>query len=292
MSKRKFSHILSEFIEKMRFHYRVSIMNENTLEESWHTRLSRFTVFLYGTSLFLTTFILLTILIFLTPLKHYLPGYGDSGNRSLLVQNSLRTDSVARELEHQQAYLSVLKDIIAGNPQNDTIKSIDSIGLKERATILLEKSRKEKAFMKEYEESEKYNLNAQNSASSEKRYVFFRPVAGVVASTFNPQEGKFGISLITSPHENVLSVLEGTVVNVAFTFDFGWVISVQHDNDYLSLYKNNSRILKRAGDYVKAGESIAITGDDKKGSNKNNFYFELWRKGKPVNPQDVIVFGY
>lgn len=267
-------------------------MNENTLEESWHTRLSRFSVFLYGTSLFLTTFILLTILIFLTPLKHYLPGYGDSGNRVLLVQNSLRTDSLAEEMAHQQEYLSVLKDIIAENPKNNKTTPIDSVGLKERATVLLEKSKKEKEFTKEYEESEKYNLKTLKSTSSEKRYVFFRPVAGVVASTFDPQEGKFGISLITSPHENVLSVLEGTVVNAAFTFDTGWIISIQHDNDYLSIYRNNSRVLKRVGDYVKAGESIAITGDEKPGNKGNHFFFELWRKGKPVNPQDVIVFGY
>ncbi|VBB47961.1 Peptidase M23 [uncultured Paludibacter sp.] len=292
MKRRKFKHIATDFIEKMRFQYRVSIMNENTLEESWHTRLSRFSVFIYGTSLFLTTFILLTILIFLTPLKHYLPGYGDSGNRSLIVQNSLRTDSIAGELEHQQEYLSVLKDIIAGTPKTDTIKSLDSVGLKERATVLSEKSKQEKEFIKNYEESEKYNLSEMNNVSNEKRYVFFRPVTGVVASTFDPQEGKFGISVITSPQENVLSVLEGTIVNAAFTFDYGWIISVQHDNDYLSIYKNNNKLLKRIGDFVKAGESIAVTGNEDGKKSGNHFYFELWQKGKPIDPQSVIAFRF
>ena len=292
MKNRRLNHIILEFIEKMRFRYRVSIMNENTLEESWFTRLSRFSVLLYGISLFLTTFILLTILIFITPLKHYLPGYGDSGNRSMIVQNSLITDSIAGELKHQQAYLAVLKDIIAGNPKVDSIKLLDSVGLKERATILLKKSKAEKEFIADFEESEKYNLSTNLPSEAEKRNIFFRPVTGVIASKFNPQEGMFGISIITSPQESVLSVLEGTVVNATFTFDYGWIISVQHDNDYLSIYKNNTKVLKRVGDFVKAGESIAITGNE--GGNKANapFYFELWQKGKPVNPQDVITFSF
>ena len=292
MKNRKLNHIITEFIEKMRFRYRVSIMNENTLEESWHTRLSRFSVLLYAVSLFLTTFILLTILIFVTPLKHYLPGYGDSGNRSVIVQNSLKTDSIARELEHHRSYLSVLKDIIAGNPKTDTVKSIDSVGLSQRATVLTEKSKQEKEFIKNFEQSEKYNLSTVNSTQNEKRYVFFRPVTGVVSSKFNPQEGKFGISIITSPQESVLSVLEGTVVNAAFTFDYGWIISVQHNNDYISIYKNNNKLLKRIGDFVKAGESIAIAGNEDGSKATNQFYFELWQKGKPINPQDVITFSF
>lgn len=292
MKKRKISHILLDFIEKMRFRYRVSIMNENTLEESWHTRLSRFTVFLYAVSLFLTTFILLTIFIFLTPLKHYLPGYEDSGNRLLIVQNSLQTDSIARAMEHQEAYLDVLKDIIAGNPKNDSVTPLDSVGLKERAQVLMEKSKREKEFIREYEESEKYNLSSINAKTDEKRYVFFRPVTGVVASRFNPQEGKFGIALITSPHENVLSVLEGTVVNAAFTFDYGWIISVQHADDYLSIYRNNTKLMKRPGDFVKAGESIAVTGNEEGKKTGSHFYFELWQKGKPIDPQSVIAFRF
>ena len=87
-----------------------------------------------------------------------------------------------------------------------------------------------------------------------------------------------------------MSVLEGTVVYAAFTFDYGWVIQVQHENDYISIYKNNIRLLKGAGEHVKAGESIAITGDDQNLSERKHFYFEIWNQGKPVNPQDVIVF--
>jgi septal ring factor EnvC (AmiA/AmiB activator) len=277
-------------MQRMRFKYRVSILNENTLEETWHTRLSRFSVLLFASAFFLTTFILLTFLIFVTPLRHYLPGYGESGNRITIDQQSMTTDSLMHQLELQQAYLSVLKDIINEKPQNDTIKSLDSIMLRERATVLLEKSKRESDFVKDFEESQKFNISSISARSGEKMYVFFRPVRGVIASKFEPQDGNFGVSVITSSQENVMSVLEGTVIYAAFTFDYGWVIEIQHENGYISIYKNNTRLLKSAGDTVKAGETIAVTGDEQNVNERKHFYFEVWKQGIPLNPQDVIVF--
>lgn len=291
--KKQLKHILAEFMEKMGFKYRISIINENTLEEIWHTRLSRFSVVLFVTGFFLLTFILLTLIIFTTPLRHYLPGYEDSGNRSTIVQQSMRVDSLKNQIELMATYHEVLKDHLAGNPAADTVKSLDSVTMKERATVLLEKSKREEEFVKMYEDTEKYNLGTINTIESDKKtYMFFRPVGGVVASTFNPKDEKFGISIITSPQETVMSVLEGRVVYAGFTFDNQWVIQIQHENDYLSIYKNNSRLLKNVGDYVKAGQSIAITGTEKNDGANNHFYFELWKKGSAVNPQDVITFRF
>ena len=87
-----------------------------------------------------------------------------------------------------------------------------------------------------------------------------------------------------------MSVLEGTVIYAAFTFDFGWVIEIQHENGYISIYKNNTRLLKSTGDMVKAGETIAVTGDEQNVNERKHFYFEVWKQGIPLNPQDVIVF--
>jgi hypothetical protein len=281
---------LKPFIEKLRFKYRVSILNENTLEESWYVRLSRYSVFMLVSTFILVTFILLTILIFSTPISHYLPGYGETGNRSSIIKESMRTDSLIRQVDLQEGYVDIIKGIITGKMNPDTIASLDSIALKQRAKILMEKSKKESAFDDKFEKEEKYNLASIDTKPTENSYVFFRPTRGVISSSFNLAEQQFGIYLITSPNESVVSVLEGTVVYAAFTFDYGWVIQVQHENNYLSIYKNNTRVLKRVGDEVKAGESIAITGDAKGKKAGTQFYFELWKQGKPVNPEEVIIF--
>ena len=281
---------LKPFIQKMRFKYRVSILNENTLEESWHVRLSRFSVFMLGSTFVVLTFIILTILIFTTPISRYLPGYGDSGNRSSIIRESMRADSLVQQVELQEGYLDIVKGIITGKMSPDSIASLDSIALKERAKILLQKSKKEKEFVEKFEQEEKYNLASIDTKPTENSFVFFRPTRGVISSSFNMSEKQYGIYLITSPNESVLSVLGGTVVYAAFTFDFGWVIQVMHDNNYLSIYKNNTRLMKKVGDEVKAGECIAITGDATGKKTGQQFYFELWKLGKPVDPEEVIIF--
>ncbi|MDP4240420.1 MAG: M23 family metallopeptidase [Bacteroidota bacterium] len=281
---------LKPFIAKLRFKYRVSILNENTLEESWHVRLSRFSVFMFVSSFIALTFILLTILIFTTPISRYLPGYGETGNRSNIIKESMRTDSLVKQVELQEGYVDIIKGIINGKMKPDSIASLDSIALKQRAKILLEKTKREKTFVENFEKEEKYNLASIDTKPTESTYVFFRPTRGVISSSYNLSEQQYGIYLITSPNESVVSVLAGTVVYAAFTFDYGWVVQVQHDNNYLSIYKNNTRVLKRVGDEVKAGECIAITGDASKKKAGNQFYFELWKQGKPVDPEEVIIF--
>ena len=63
--------------QKLLFRYCVSILNENTLTETFHIRLSRLSVFLIISAFAIISFLLLSVLIFITPIKHYLPGYTD-----------------------------------------------------------------------------------------------------------------------------------------------------------------------------------------------------------------------
>jgi murein DD-endopeptidase MepM/ murein hydrolase activator NlpD len=41
---------------------------------------------------------------------------------------------------------------------------------------------------------------------------------------------------------------------------------------------------------VKAGEAIAIIGNTGESSSGPHLHFELWYKGRPVNPSDYIIF--
>jgi murein DD-endopeptidase MepM/ murein hydrolase activator NlpD len=278
------------FLQKLRFQYRVSVLNENTLEESWHVRLSRLSVLVYASSLVFATFILLTLLIFATPIRYYLPGYGESGDRSNIINESMLADSLLHDAKLQTGYLNVIRSIFEGKIKPDSIAELDSVQFKQLADKHLEKSSSEKEFVKEFEDKEKYNLATIEQNYNENVFVFFRPTKGVISSTFDMAEKQYGISMITSIGETVQSVLAGTVIYAGFTFDFSYVIQIQHENNYISIYKNNSRLLKKVGDNVRAGEGIAITGNEASAKAGNQFYFELWQMGKPVNPEDVIIF--
>ena len=86
------------------------------------------------------------------------------------------------------------------------------------------------------------------------------------------------------------SALDGTVLFSNWTSETGYVIGVQHSNNLFTIYKHNSALLKKVGDYVKAGEVIAIIGNTGEFTTGPHLHLELWYNGSPVNPMDYISF--
>ena len=84
--------------------------------------------------------------------------------------------------------------------------------------------------------------------------------------------------------------MSGTVVMSDWTSKTGYVIGIQHKNNFFSIYKHNSLLLKSIGDFVKAGEPVAVIGNSGELSSGPHLHFELWRLGVPVNPEDYILF--
>ena len=128
------------------------------------------------------------------------------------------------------------------------------------------------------------------TAETDRPVVFYKPVDGVITDFFDSKQKHFGIDLVAKENARVSSVLNGTVVLSSWTYETGHVIGIQHDNGYFSLYKHNSVILRSVGDFVSAGEHIAIVGDSGNLSSGPHLHFELWQHGMPVNPVNYILF--
>lgn len=278
------------FWHRIRFKYKLSFFNENTLEEVWSFRLSQLSAFVV-LALFAFLLIALTaLLIVTTPIRNYLPGYLDVEIRKEIVQNALRADSLERTLSIQALYLDNLKGLLTGEMPVDSIRSIDSLS-RVQPDFNIPRSAREEAFVRSFEEEEKYNLTVLNPDHVPTDGVFFyKPVKGVVSSRYEAEKGHFGIDLVTAPKESVLSTLDGTVVFTGTDPNYGNVIQVQHKNGFLSLYKHNELLLKKVGDHVTAGEAIALVGNTGKLSTGPHLHFELWYKGNPVNPEEYIAF--
>lgn len=287
MAKKK--HIKS-FWHRIRFKYKLSFFNENTLEEVWSFRLSQLSAFAV---LLLFVFLLVALTAFIiikTPIRNYLPGYLDVEIRKEMMQNALRADSLERTLSIQSLYLDNIRGILSGETSVDSIRSIDSLARVE-PDFNIPRSKEEEEFVKGFEEEEKYNLTVLNPDHVPTDGIFFyKPVNGVVSSRYEAEKRHFGVDLVTAPKESVLSTLDGTVVFAGFDPNFGNVIQVQHKNGFLSIYKHNELLLKEVGDHVTAGEAIALVGNTGKLSTGPHLHFELWYKGNPVNPEDYIAF--
>lgn len=278
------------FWHRIRFKYKLSFFNENTLEEVWSFRLSQLSAFVVLAVFAFLIVAFTAIIIITTPIRNYLPGYLDVEIRKEMMQNALRADSLERTLAIQSLYLNNLKGLLTGEIQVDSIRSIDSLARVE-PDFNIPRGPEEEKFVKNFEEEEKYNLTVLNPDHVPTDGVFFyKPVKGVVSSRYEAEKGHFGVDLVTAPKESVLSTLDGTVVFVGEDPNYGNVIQVQHKNGFLSIYKHNELLLKKVGEHVVAGEAIALVGNTGKLSTGPHLHFELWYRGNPVNPEDYIAF--
>jgi hypothetical protein len=103
--------------------YRLVIMNDDTYDEVVAFRLSRTSVYVGVSVLFILLVGLTIALIAFTPLKYYIPGYGSKESQTELQLLKIRTDSLEQTIHFKEQYLEGLKKVLTeGNPQQlDTI---------------------------------------------------------------------------------------------------------------------------------------------------------------------------
>lgn len=278
------------FWHRIRFKYKLSFMNESTLEEVWTFRLSTLTAVL---ALILFAFFLIavtSILIILTPIRNYLPGYLDVEVRKKMIDNALVVDSLERRLAINTLYLDNVTEILSGTVRLDSIQSIDSLSIVD-PNFEIPRSEKEASYVDHIEAEEKYSLASLLPTPAPTDGVLFcMPVKGIISEKYQPEIGHHGIDIVSNPGESILATLAGTVVYIGDDFNFGNVIHIQHKNGFLSIYKHNELLLKKVGQEVLAGEAIAIIGNSGKLSTGPHLHFELWYQGHSFDPEDYIVF--
>ncbi len=278
------------FWKDIKFKYKLVIINENTLEEVAGLYVSKLNGFSILLSVLVAVFLVAALIIAFTPLRNYLPGYMNSEIRSLVVENALRADSLQQVLERQQLYIMNIQDIFRGNISTDTVRSIDSLTTL-RQDSLMERTQREEHFRRQYEEKEKYNLTSITARSEADGLIFYRPTRGMVTTPFDTGQKHFGTDIAANPGESILAVLDGTVILSTYTAETGYVIEIQHIQDFVSIYKHCGSLLKQAGDAVKGGEAIALIGNNTgEPAMSPHLHFELWHKGRPVNPELFVVF--
>lgn len=294
-SKRK------RWVQKLRNKYLLVIRNEETYEVKLTFRLSRLNVFIV---LGLTAIILIVMTIFLiafTPLREYIPGYMDVDLQRQVYELNLKADSIEREFMRRNVYFESIKNIVQGNIAPDYYQDPMNQVEKDDSTtdyqhIQLTRSQEDSLLRLEFERSGGFDLNLSSMAQtgvnpgSISSFLFFSPLKGILTSTFNPDINHFGVDIVADRNTPIKAALDGMVVFSGWTLETGHVIAIQHAQNILSVYKHNSVVLKKEGDFVKAGDVIAIIGESGELSTGPHLHFELWFNGNPVDPADYIQF--
>ena len=277
------------FCSNIKSKYRLTITNENTLEDIVTLRVSKLNGISVLLSVLTVLFLIASLIVAFTPLRNYLPGYMNSEIRAQVVENALRVDSLQQLVDRQNLYIMNIQDIFQGRIKADTVHSIDSLTTV-REDSLMERTQREAEFRKQYEETEKYNLTSITSRPEVDGLIFYRPTRGMISSPFNAEKKHYGTDIAANPNESVLATMDGTVILSTYTAETGYLIGVQHNQDLISIYKHCGSLLKKEGERVKGGEAIALVGNSGTLSTGPHLHFELWYKGHPVNPEKYIVF--
>src|SRR5215212_9572110 len=104
-------------LKRLRNRYRLVVMNDDTYEEVTNFRLSRMSVYVMLCTIFVLLVGLTVALIVFTPLKYYIPGYGNARADREYRQLKYVTDSLEKQVTYQSQYIDGLKKVLNGNTE-------------------------------------------------------------------------------------------------------------------------------------------------------------------------------
>jgi len=267
-------------------------MRDTTFEEVWFMRLSRLNVIaVLSTAIIVMTAVIIAFIVY-TPLKEMIPGYPTAETTRDIRLNALRLDSLEHQLYLKDQYIENILTIMSGGIP-ESFESTDPAVQVNPQNIQDYRSKEDSMLRLEVEEQQRYNLSlfeANPEIRSLSDLFFFSPVQGMINGRFNPELKHYGVDVVVSGDPVVKSVLDGTVLLANYTAETGYLIQIQHENELISVYRHNKELLKKPGDLIRAGEAIAIVGNTGEITTGPHLHFELWHKGKPIDPIQFISF--
>ena len=276
--------------DRLKYKYKLSVINETSYEEVFNFRLSQLHVLTELSVLAVILVVLTILLIAFTDLREFIPGYPDGNMRQMIAQNALRVDSLENELLKRDRFFKSIRLVLNGGDTTSLERSREDTARYRNDTIRFQISEQENEFRAAIEERERFNLSLGMKEQNHDYYHFFPPVEGIVTQSFDEKKRHYGTDIVAKANAKVAAVLDGVVIFTDWTVKTGYVIQVQHTNDLISVYKHNSILLKKQGDYVRAGEVLGVVGNTGEESSGPHLHFELWRAGNPLNPENFIKF--
>ena len=287
------------WIERLQYTYRLVVMNNETFEETGSYQLTLLNVYIMISTIVVLVAFAVLMLIAFTPLKRYIPGYGDVDQIKKVLTLQEKLEDMEEELEAQRTYTESFKRILVANveAEKDMPKVEEVI---QDSSISVKRIKEDEQLRRDVQLED---IGASSAAAPINRSAslqiidqrleqmyFVAPITGEISADFMLNKKHFGVDVLAPKNTAIKATLDGFVFMSDWTLETGNTIGIQHTNNVITFYKHNSVLLKDVGSYVKAGEAVAIIGNTGTLSDGPHLHFELWYKGKPVNPTDYINF--
>ena len=282
--------------------HRFVVMDTDTFKEKFSFQLSGINLFVTIGITIIVLILLTTILIAFTPLREYIPGYTNNEMVEQTYANARKVDSIEEMLAEQEWLVATVQAVLRGEAVNEEFDSLraDSTATLSQLALVYRHSVEDSLLRLDVErEDNRYEVKAPSaqqpsSATAEAgptvTHLFFTPLKGNILTRYNPSENHYGVDIAGGSNTPVAAAYSGTVVFAGFTADAGHVIALQHPGNVITIYRNNSALLKHQGDAVRAGEPIAYVGTGEKSELGPHLHLEVWVGGTAVNPEEYIPF--
>ena len=247
--------------------------------------------------------LLLLALILLTPIRTLFLGPDPEALRETARLNTIRAAALEDSLALQDEYLARLRSAIVG----ETEEEAEAVEQPDAATTVVEdppmdvSTRPRSDNWADHEQpalslgrlaADRRGLPSSGAAESylaSLQFPALPPVEGFFARGFDAARGHYGMDEAVEEGTPVRAIGDGYIVFADWTNDGGYVIAVQHADGYLSVYKHNSRLLKRIGDRVRSREAVALSGNTGEITTGPHLHFELWRNGLAQDPRLYLI---
>lgn len=241
------------------------------------------------TSWAVLTLCLSYVLFAYTPLHDMIPGYPTADVQRQQIQNAMRIDSLEKSITRWELYSENLRNVIRGEAPAtvEEIYSAADRAFENRDIMALASN--DSTLRAKVDEAEKFEIRDKNMRNLQIEGLrFFPPVSGTLSLSFDNALSPY-VEIDAQQGSAVSAVLDGHIVYTEWSEAYGWSAVMQHDDGIISIYRNNQKLLKNAGDNVSAGTAIGLLGGSSL-SDHCSLRFELWQNGTPLDPAIYINF--
>ena len=269
--------------------FRLSLVDDMTHRKLWVLHFTKPGFLVTVISAVVVLFAIVYALLAYTPLRTSIPGYPDAHTRRAAIQNAIRIDSLENVISRWELYSENLVRVIEGGaplPVDSVIRLADAAVAEGRDAAYL--AGRDSVLRDLVNREEQFGVTGglERDLPIEGLH-FFTPLKGVVSQGFDGVVHPY-VDISAPANTVVMSVLDGTVIYDGWSDGADYSIVIQHEGGLISVYKHNGKLLRKTGDRVSSGTSIALVGGSVEGD--EHLRFELWYRGEAVDPAKYIVF--
>lgn len=231
---------------------------------------------------------LIALVFMLTPVGGLLYSSDEAEIREQVMNITQRTMALEDSLRKRDMQLEEMKNVIRLSV--DTTLNVD-----QNLISVMNEGGSNNAISIELEDNtgpdqiNQYEILSAGILKSAPVFPARYPVKGTISRMYAPEQGHYGLDIATKENEPVLNIASGSVINSGWTINYGYVVSIQHKNGVLTMYKHLNSLNKKEGDIVLKGDILGTTGDIGVLSSGSHLHFEIWKDGVSQNPQLYLI---